>query len=80
MEEKLNFTQLLQKPIAMMTGEELCFLITKRVENCSTQEMVRLKSRRLQMETCFVHLTEIRFWMHMEIKSYCHLIVWQRIW
>ena len=32
------------------------------------------------METCFVHLTEIRFWMHMEIKSYCHLIVWQRIW
>lgn len=39
-----------------------------------------MKSRRLQMETCFVHLTEIRFWMHMEIKSYCHLIVWQRIW
>ena len=33
MEEKLNFTQLLQKPIAMMTGEELCFLITKSVEN-----------------------------------------------
>ena len=25
MEEKLNFNQLLQKPIAMMTGEELCF-------------------------------------------------------
>ena len=33
MEEKLNFTQLLQKPIAMMTGEELCFLITKSVES-----------------------------------------------
>ncbi|MEW9605638.1 MULTISPECIES: DUF3853 family protein [Bacteroides] len=33
MEEKHNFTQLLQKPIAMMTGEELCFLITKSVEN-----------------------------------------------
>ena len=33
MEEKLNFTQLLQKPIAMMTGEELCFLITRSVES-----------------------------------------------
>ena len=33
MEERFNFTQLLQKPIAMMTGEELCFLITKSVEN-----------------------------------------------
>ena len=33
MEEKLKCTQLLQKPIAMMTGEELCFLITKSVEN-----------------------------------------------
>ena len=33
MEEKFNFTQLLQKPIAMMTGEELCFLIGKRVES-----------------------------------------------
>lgn len=33
MEEKLNLNQLLQKPIAMMTGEELCFLITKSVEN-----------------------------------------------
>ena len=33
MEEKLNFNQLLQKPIAMMKGEELCFLITKRVES-----------------------------------------------
>ena len=32
MEEKFNFTQLLQKPIAMMTGEELCFLIGKSVE------------------------------------------------
>lgn len=32
MEEKLNLNQLLQKPIAMMTGEELCFLITKSVE------------------------------------------------
>ena len=32
MEERFNFTQLLQKPIAMMTGEELCFLITKSVE------------------------------------------------
>lgn len=31
MEEKFNFNQLLQKPIAMMTGEELCFLITKSV-------------------------------------------------
>ena len=25
MEEKFNFNQLLQKPIAMMTDEELCF-------------------------------------------------------
>lgn len=33
MEEKLNLNQLLQKPIAMMTGEELCFLITKSMEN-----------------------------------------------
>jgi hypothetical protein len=33
MEEKLNFTQLLQNPIAMMTGEELCFLITRSVES-----------------------------------------------
>ena len=33
MEEKLNLNQLLQKPIAMMTGEELCFLITQSVEN-----------------------------------------------
>lgn len=33
MEEKFNFNQLLQKPIAMMTGEELCFLITKSVES-----------------------------------------------
>ena len=33
MEEKLNLNQLLQKPIAMMTGEELCFLITKSVES-----------------------------------------------
>ena len=33
MEEKFNFTQLLQKPIAMMTGEELCFLIGKSVES-----------------------------------------------
>lgn len=32
MEERFNFTQLLQKPIAMMTGEELCFLIAKSVE------------------------------------------------
>ena len=32
MEEKFNFNQLLQKPIAMMTGEELRFLIGKRVE------------------------------------------------
>ena len=31
MEERFNFNQLLQKPIAMMTGEELCFLITKSV-------------------------------------------------
>ena len=36
MEEKLNLNQLLQKPIAMMTGEELCFLITKSVENKET--------------------------------------------
>ena len=36
MEEKLNLNQLLQKPIAMMTGEELCFLITKSVENTET--------------------------------------------
>ena len=33
MEERFNFNQLLQKPIAMMTGEELCFLITKSVES-----------------------------------------------
>ena len=33
MEEKFNLNQLLQKPIAMMTGEELCFLITKSVES-----------------------------------------------
>lgn len=33
MEEKLNLNQLLQKPIAMMTGEELCFLITRSVES-----------------------------------------------
>jgi len=33
MEERFNFIQLQQKPIAMMTGEELCFLITKSVEN-----------------------------------------------
>jgi len=33
MEERFNFSQLLQKPIAMMTGEELCFLITKSVES-----------------------------------------------
>jgi hypothetical protein len=32
MEENFNLNQLLQKPIAMMTGEELCFLITKSVE------------------------------------------------
>lgn len=32
MEERFNLNQLLQKPIAMMTGEELCFLITKSVE------------------------------------------------
>lgn len=32
MEENLNLNQLLQKPIAMMTGEELCYLITKSVE------------------------------------------------
>ena len=36
MEEKLNLNQLLQKPIAMMTGEELCFLITKSVDNTET--------------------------------------------
>ena len=33
MEEKFNLNQLLQKPIAMMTGEELCFLITKSVKS-----------------------------------------------
>ena len=33
MEEKFNLNQLLQKPIAMMTGEELCFLIAKYVES-----------------------------------------------
>lgn len=33
MEEKFNLNQLLQKPIAMMTGEELCFLIGKSVES-----------------------------------------------
>ena len=33
MEENFNLNQLLQKPIAMMTGEELCFLITKSVES-----------------------------------------------
>ena len=35
MEERFNFNQLLQKPIAMMTGEELCFHITKSVESTS---------------------------------------------
>ena len=35
MEEKFNFNQLLQKPIAMMTGEELCFLFLK---NAATTE------------------------------------------
>ena len=35
MEENFNLNQLLQKPIAMMTGEELCFLITKSVEALS---------------------------------------------
>ena len=35
MEENFNLNQLLQKPIAMMTGEELCFLITKSVEAVS---------------------------------------------
>ena len=33
MEERFNLNQLLQKPIAMMTGEELCFLIAKYVES-----------------------------------------------
>ena len=33
MEENFNLNQLLQKPIAMMTGEELCFLIGKSVES-----------------------------------------------
>ena len=34
MEEKFNLNQLLQKPIAMMTGEELCLdRITKSVES-----------------------------------------------
>lgn len=33
MEERFNLSQLLQKPIAMMTGEELCFLIAKYVES-----------------------------------------------
>lgn len=33
MEERFNLNQLLQKPIAMMTGEELCFLIEKYVES-----------------------------------------------
>ena len=32
MEENFNLNQLLQKPIAMMTGEELCFLISMSVE------------------------------------------------
>lgn len=42
MEEKFNLSQLLQKPIAMMTGEELCFLITKSVESTekSTSQVV----------------------------------------
>lgn len=33
MEERFNLNQLLQKPIAMMTGEEFCFLIAKYVES-----------------------------------------------
>lgn len=33
MEEKLNLNPTTPKPIAMMTGEELCFLITKSVES-----------------------------------------------
>ncbi len=32
MEEKFHLNQLHQKPVAMMTGEELCFLITKSAE------------------------------------------------
>ena len=43
MEEKLNFNQLLQKPIAMMTGEELCFLITKSVESTEATPQVASK-------------------------------------
>ena len=33
MEKRFDLNQLLQKPIAMMTGEELCFLIEKYVES-----------------------------------------------
>ena len=40
MEEKFNFTQLLQKPIAMMTGEELCIA---RVFGCSVPTANRIK-------------------------------------
>lgn len=39
MEEKFNFNQLLQKPIAMMTGEELCFLfIESAYKKCLREE------------------------------------------
>ena len=48
MEEKFNLNQLLQKPIAMMTGEELCFLITKSVE--STEKATRSEERRVGKE------------------------------
>ena len=40
---------------------------------------IRTESGELQY-TRDVHLTEIRFWMHMEMRSYCHPTVWQQIW
>ena len=50
MEEKFNLNQLLQKPIAMMTGEELCFLITKSVESTEKATSPRSEERRVGKE------------------------------
>lgn len=47
MEEKLNLNQLLQKPIAMMTGEELCFLYTRTL--CSLIENTLFQYRKVRI-------------------------------
>ena len=61
MEEKFNFNQLLQKPIAMMTGEELCFLITKSVESTekSTSPMAS-KGLPVCSDAAYPRLTALR--------------------